>query len=276
MQTFKNFNDLLVIKRYSENTIKTYLGTLKAFQKYIGYENSIEHLEESEIIRYVMDVVKEKKLAYTTHKQLLAALKLYYKELFSREIHFSAVYPRNKPKPLPVILSNTEVKSILEALDNSKHKAMLTLIYALGLRSGELINLKITDIHKQRAQVHIKSAKGEKDRLLPFPASLKPILTIYYKQYRPKEYLFNGQNNIQYSRESLRKVFRLAVKKAGIKKEVTLHSLRHAYATHLMESGINVRVIQELLGHNSIRTTMIYTHVTNTHLNKIPSPFDML
>ena len=186
------------------------------------------------------------------------------------------MYPTRKPQPLPDILSVDEVKAILSVSQNLKHRTMLTLIYALGLRSGELIRLKIADIDGKRQVVHLKGTKGNKDRLLPLSEKLRDVLRIYYQKYRPKEYLFNGQKSATYSPQSLRKVFATACRKANIRKKVTLHSLRHAYATHLLEAGTDVRVIQQLLGHNSIRTTMIYTHVTTHNLMKVPSPLDFL
>ena len=276
MQTFEDFKRLMSIKRYSPNTIKTYMGLLLAFQKYIGLHISIADLTNNELLKHISNVVRHKGLGYTTQKQLISVLKLYFKEMYGAEMNFYSVYPRNKPKPLPVILSKREVKAILEKTTNLKHKAMLTIIYALGLRSGELINLKLEDIHKNREQIHIKNAKGNKDRMLPIPKTLKPLMNRYYKEYKPSIYLFNGQGRPQYNAQSLRKVLKSSCRKAGIHKTITVHSLRHAYATHLMEQGVGVRVIQELLGHNSIKTTMIYTHVTKPHLQKIPSPLDTL
>jgi len=274
--TFLNFQKILEIKRYSSNSIKTYLGLLKSFHKFIGFQLDMEQLENKELLAFIIEVVKEKQLAYTTHKQLCAALKLFYKEMYSREINFLPVYPTRRPQPLPNIISSKEVKAILNSHNNLKHKTMLTVVYALGLRSGEIINIKITDIDGDRNQIHIRSSKGKKDRVLPLPKSLKGILRTYYNEYKPKVYLFCGQKGQQYSPESLRKVFKMAVKKANIKKQITLHSLRHAYATHLMDRGTDVRIIKELLGHSSIKTTLIYTHVTQKTLENVPSPLDFL
>ena len=152
---------------------------------------------------------------------------------------------------------------------------MLTTIYALGLRSGELINLKMAHIDKHSDILTIKAAKGKRDRPLPFPESLKLLLREYYIKYKPNTYLFEGQKN-QYSHASLRAVFINAVKRANIKKDVTLHSLRHAYATHLLESGTDLRLIQVLLGHNNIKTTMVYTHVSKRSMLQVKSPLDFL
>jgi site-specific recombinase XerD len=274
--TFLNFQKLLEIKRYSPNSINTYLGLLKSFHKYIGFQVNMEKLENKELLAHIIEIVKYKQLAYTTHKQLCAALKLFYKEMYRREIDFLPVYPTIRPKPLPKIISTQDVKAILNSHTNLKHKTMLTVIYALGLRSGELINIKISDIDGDRNQIHIRSGKGNKDRVIPFPESLKIMLRAYYVDYKPKIYLFCGQKGKQYSAESLRIVFKNAVKKARVNKTLTLHSLRHAYATHLMDRGTDVRIIKELLGHSSIKTTLIYTHVTQKTLKNVPSPLDFL
>ncbi|WP_299388211.1 tyrosine-type recombinase/integrase [uncultured Lacinutrix sp.] len=274
--TFLNFKKLLEIKRYSANSINTYLGLLKSFHKYIGVEVNMADLENKDLLAFIIEAVKEKQLAYTTHKQLCAALKLFYKEMYGREIDFLPVYPTIRPKPLPKIISTKDVKAILDCHTNLKHKTMLTVIYALGLRSGELISMRINDIDGDRNQIHIRSGKGNKDRVIPLPESLKVILRVYYLEYKPKTYLFCGQKGKQYSQESLRKVFKTALIKSKVNKSITLHGLRHAYATHLMDRGTDVRIIKELLGHSSIKTTLIYTHVTNKTLENVPSPLDFL
>ena len=275
MQTFTPFQRLLAIKRYSPATIKTYVGLLTVFQAFVG-EAPIHTLYTPALLNYVLRIVEANHYTYSSHKQLISAIALFLKEVHRRPVDFSPVYPTRRPQPLPEILSVREVKTLLAASHNLKHRAMLTLVYALGLRSGELIHLKIDDIDGERKVVHLKGAKGNKDRLLPLPDTLRDLLREYYLKYQPQEYLFNGQNHATYSPQSLRKVFNAACQKAGIRKKVTLHSLRHAYATHLLEAGTDVRVIQQLLGHNSIRTTMIYTHVTTPHLMKVPSPLDFL
>ena len=275
MQTFTPFQRLMTIKRYSPATIKTYVGLLNSFQAFVG-ELPLQSLDTPALLNQVLRVVETKQYTYSSHKQLISAIALYLKEIHRRNVDFKPVYPTRRPKPLPEILSAREVKAILAANSNLKHRAMLTLVYALGLRSGELIRLKITDIDGERKLVHLKGAKGNKDRVLPLSDKLRSLLREYYLKFQPQEYLFNGQKHATYSPQSLRKVFGAACQKADIRKKVTLHSLRHAYATHLLEAGTDVRVIQQLLGHTSIRTTMIYTHVTNRNLMKVPSPLDFL
>ena len=192
------------------------------------------------------------------------------------QVDLDTVRPRKPQRVLPEILSLQEVKTLLHKIENVKHKAMLTTIYALGLRSGELINLEIKNVDGDRNMIFIKHAKGRKDRIVPFPESLKPFLRSYYKAYRPQKYLFEGQKGGKYTPTSLRSVFNKAKKRAAITKNVTLHSLRHAYATHLLDNGTDLRRIQELLGHSTIKTTMIYTHVSKRNILETPSPLDFL
>jgi integrase/recombinase XerD len=178
---------------------------------------------------------------------------------------------------LPNVLSKEEVKAILESTKNIKHRAMLSLIYSCGLRCGELIHLKPTDIDSKRNLVIIRNGKGRKDRIVPLSPKILDLLREYYKSNKPKIYLFEGQfEGIMYSDRSLQLVLKQSLQTANIKKPVTLHWLRHSYATHLLESGTDLRYIQELLGHNSSKTTEIYTHVSTKSLQQIKSPFDDL
>jgi integrase/recombinase XerD len=178
---------------------------------------------------------------------------------------------------LPNVLSKEEVKKILDAPANIKHRAMLSLIYACGLRRGELLNLKPADVDSKRKLLIIRQAKGRKDRVAPLSEKIIGLLREYYKTYRPQQWLFEGQDQgEQYSEQSLQSVLKHAVKKVGIKKPVTLHWLRHSYATHLLEKGVDLRYIQELLGHKSSKTTEIYTHVSEKKLINIISPFEDL
>ncbi|MEO9953053.1 tyrosine-type recombinase/integrase [Nonlabens sp.] len=276
MRTFLEFEQLLTIKRYSNNTIQTYIGLLIPFHKKIGVHTDLNDLSDTQILNYFMDTVRNNKYAASSQKQLSSAIRLYFKEMYRREVDFTNLAALPAQRSLPVILSKSEVRAILKALSNKKHVAMLTTIYALGLRSGELLHLKLMDMDGERNQIFIRNAKGNKDRVVPFPNSLKVYLRTYIKVYKPKEYLFEGTTGGVYSPASLRAVFNKAKSGAGIKKPVTLHGLRHAYATHLMDAGTDVRIIKELLGHNDIKTTLIYTHVTQVTLENIPSPLDLL
>ncbi|MFD0797057.1 tyrosine-type recombinase/integrase [Maribacter chungangensis] len=275
MTDFEPFKTLLQIKRYSENTSKAYIGLLLSFDQYIGFEQEIHRLDSKFLLQKIREIIVDKNYAYTTQKQLLSAISLYMKEMHNTRLDLDTLRPRKPQRVLPEILSLQEVKRMLTATQNLKHRAMLTTVYALGLRSGELIALKVVHLDGDRNSIFVQHGKGKRDRILPFPETLKNLLREYYKEYKPKMYLFEGRDG-QYTPESLRAVFKLAIKRAGVKKKVTLHSLRHAYATHLLEAGTDLRIIQELLGHNTIKTTMLYTHVSNKNVLNVKSPLDFL
>lgn len=208
---------------------------------------------------------------------MVNAIKLFYRTQFEKLLQPDLVHrPRRKHK-LPNVLSKEEVKLILQAHGNIKLKTMLSLIYSCGLRRSELLNLKPNDIDSKRGLVLIKQAKGKKDRIAPLSAKVLELLREYYTAYKPKEWLFEGQSGKgQYDETSLASVLKQALQKSKITKPVTLHWLRHSYATHLLEAGTDLRYIQEILGHRSSRTTEIYTHVSNKSILKIESPFDNL
>ena len=202
---------------------------------------------------------------------------MYFKTCRDTKIEIDKIHRPKRAKALPNVLSKEEVKKILDAHSNLKHKAMLSMIYSCGLRRSELLNLKFSDIDSKRNIVIIRQSKGKKDRITPLSAKILDLLRSYYKEYSPKTYLFEGQEkNTQYSARSLEEVLKKSVRLASINKPVTLHWLRHSYATHLLESGTDLRYIQELLGHNSSKTTEIYTHVSTKNIQQIKSPFDDL
>lgn len=179
-----------------------------------------------------------------------------------------------KQYKLPEVLSIKEVKDILASIGNLKHKTLLNLVYACGLRIGETINIQITDLNLERGFAHIKSGKGRKDRYVPIPKQMPVLLARYIQAYKPSAYLFEDRYGARYSAVSARQLFKRVLKDVGIAKRVTLHTLRHSHATHLLENGTDLHYIQELLGHNSPKTTMIYTHVCSASLDRIKNPFD--
>jgi len=188
-----------------------------------------------------------------------------------------AIHRPKKERKLPSVISKEEIKAILEAPRNTKHKVMLSLIYACGLRRSELIHLKPLDVDSKRKLLIVRQSKGNKDRVVPLSEKIIEMLREYYKVYRPKEWLFEGRfEGDQYSTTSLQKILKQALRYANINKPVTLHWLRHSYATHLLENGTDVRFIQEIFGHKSSKTTEIYTHVSTKSLQNIKSPYDDL
>ncbi|WP_420320339.1 tyrosine-type recombinase/integrase [Flagellimonas sp.] len=273
-QELEKFRRWLQEKRLSHNTINTYIEVTRFFVRYSilkGAKDYTKRLIES--FNYDFIVKEGKSISY--QNQCINGIKKYlaYKNMDVGKLNLTR--PR-KEKKLPVVLSKDEVKAIMEVTHNLKHKCLLCLIYSGGLRVGEAINLKINDIDSYRMLIHIKGAKGKKDRYTLLSTSFLCLLRKYYKEFRPKVYLFEGQGNDQYSSSSAQSVLRRSVRIAGVKKKVTLHTLRHSFATHLLENGTDIRYIQELLGHNSPKTTMIYTHVTENSLKNINNPFDDL
>lgn len=263
-------------KRYSNNTIKTYIEALKRFIYFIE-PKPIELITNDDFIIFVNDYIIKNFYSFSYQNQVINAIKLFFKEIVKSEVDVNNIKRPRREHKLPNVLSKEEVKAIIDAPKNLKHRTMLSLIYACGLRRSELLNLKITDIESKRNLLLVKNSKGNKDRIVPISDKIIIMLREYYKAYRPKIWLFEGQNiGERYSEESLAKVLKQACKKAKITKPVTLHWLRHSYATHLLESGTDLRYIQELLGHKSSRTTEIYTHVTEKSIQKIKSPFDDL
>ena len=205
------------------------------------------------------------------------AIKLFFQTIRDTKMIVDKIHRPKRSKVLPNVLSKEEIKLILNAHSNIKHKMMLSLIYSCGLRRSELINLKPQDIDSKRNIVLLKNGKGKKDRITPLSPIILEMLRNYYNGYKPKTWLFEGQIvGEQYSEQSLQSVLKQALQKAGITKPVTLHWLRHSYATHLLESGTDLRYIQELLGHSSSKTTEIYTHVSTKSIQQIKSPFDDL
>jgi integrase/recombinase XerD len=271
-----HFKNYLKSQRYSPNTIKTYTDALGVFFQFHS-NKAAEQLEIADIIDFNTGYILRKNLSASYQNQVINAIKLFYRNRFNRVMDLNNIQRPRREKRLPNVLSKQEIKAILEAPTNLKHRAMLSLIYACGLRRSELLNLSLSDVHSDRNLLFIRQSKGKKDRVVPISNKIIEMLREYYKAYKPKTWLFEGQiPNTKYSEMSLAKVLKQALKKAGNQKPVSLHWLRHSYATHLLESGTDLRYIQELLGHASSRTTEIYTHVSTKNLQQIRSPFDDL
>jgi integrase/recombinase XerD len=268
-QQIELFKQYLRSKRYSENTVKTYSDALKSFLTFFKHKNFAE-LENQDVIIYNNEFILKNHLSSSYQNQIVNVIKLYFSSVQDRKIEIEKIHRPKSEKKLPNVLSKEEVKLILEVHSNLKHKTMLSLIYSCGLRCGELLALKPIHIDSTRNIVLIKNAKGKKDRIVPLSPKILQMLRDYYKIYKPTNYLFEGQTaGTPYDERSLQQVVKQAIKKVGITKPVTLHWLRHSYATHLLESGTDLRYIQELLGHNSSKTTKIYTHVSTKSIQQI-------
>lgn len=267
--------EILILRRYSLNTIKTYKY---CFRDFIHYYNALspKTISTNQIKAFMLYLVNVKGIAGSTQNQYINAIKFYYEQVLQREPQ-NYYWERPKlRKKLPHVLTEEEIKLLLLSVQNIKHRCILLTIYSAGLRISELVNLKISDIMTSQTCIHIKDAKGKKDRYTLLSNQLLLLLREYYKEYQPDYWLFEGATNGQYSKTSIQKIFKRALKASGILKPATVHTLRHSFATHLLERGVNLRYIQTLLGHSSSKTTEIYTHISNKDLSKISSPLDFL
>jgi integrase/recombinase XerD len=263
-------------KRYSPQTIESYTGVLKSFFHF-HHTRPVSAINADDVTEYNNKYILKNHYSSSYQNQLVNALKLYYQVAEHTAMEIELLHRPRKERKLPNVLSMDEVRSLLSAPGNIKHRAMLSLIYSCGLRRGELLALKIADVDSARHLLHIHEGKGKKDRAIPLSGKILHLLREYYKSCHPVQWLFEGAKKGEpYSEKSLESVLKQAVQRAGIKKPVSLHWLRHSYATHLLESGTDLRYIQVLLGHNSSKTTEIYTHVSTLHLQQIRSPFDSL
>jgi len=267
------FIESMQLKRYSKNTIRIYVSM---FEEFINYYNSkeINNITEKDILIFLRYLVIERGVSSSYQNQSVNAIKYYYEKVLGTQRKFYFVDRPKKEKTLPIVLSKEEVSVLIKSIDNLKHKCIIMLAYSGGLRLSEILNLRINDIEKDRGVIRINAAKGKKDRITLLSKNFLVILQEYFEIYQPNEYMFEGQKGGVYSAASVQKVMRRAVKKAGIEKNATIHSLRHSFATHLLEQGTDLRYIQQLLGHESIKTTEIYTHITNKGLDKIDNPLD--
>jgi len=255
---------------FADTTKKNYLSYFLSFLKYFNFKHP-SLIKDDELKQYNKHLSK-----YTENHQnnSLNAIKFYYKYISKRELDKNFFITAKRKNDLPEVFSIEEVESILDNINNIKHKTLISLIYSAGLRRSEAQNLQINDIDSKRNLMRIRQAKGKKDRYVPLSKNLLNLLRDYYKQYKPKTYLFEGENGGQYSTTSMSRILKKAAEKAGIRKRVHLHMLRHSFATHLLEQGADLRIIQEILGHNSIKTTTKYTHIADNHLKNLKNPFD--
>lgn len=273
LHRLERFEKWLATKRYSPSTIGTYVSMVIFFCKYLVIKN-IGEVDPTVVSRFNYDFIVKPGKSISYQNQAINAIKqfLLYCDI---EIEIKDLKRPKKEKKLPVILSLEEARRIIECAGSLKHKALLGLIYSGGFRIGEALNLKMSDIDSDRMLIHIRNAKGKKDRYTLLSKKVLAILREYYAVYTPKEYLFEGATGLQYSQRAAQAMLKVIAKRAGVEKRITLHSLRHSFATHLLENGTDLRYIQDLLGHNSPKTTMIYTHVSQAHVQNIINPFDI-
>jgi site-specific recombinase XerD len=267
--------DTLLALNYSSSTLRTYCGAFIQFLRYFDFRNP-EDVSREEIIRFLGSLM-ERGLSATSGHSMVNGVQFYYQQVLGKR-DFTFVLPRpKKEKKLPVVLTMEECLLIFKVVDNPKHKLLLLIGYGAGLRVSEIVSLKWSDILFEEHKIHVKNAKGKKDRMVMLPYSIVSSLQLYRELYKGKLYVFEGQfAGEPYSTGSVQQVMRTALKLSGLEKKATVHTLRHSFATHLLENGTDIRYIQQFLGHSSIKTTTVYTHLTKTAVDKIQSPLDRM
>lgn len=265
--------DILDQKRYAKNTIKIYTSY---FEDYIQYFNSrdLKDISNEEINAYLLELIRARNISPSQQNQRINAIKFYYEKVLGKEKIFIKIERPKNRQFLPNVLSANEIKLMIDKTNNNKHKCIISLLYSAGMRRNELINLKATDILSDQMQIKIRNSKGNKDRYVGLSRHLLKLLRDYFREYRPKQWLIEGQKGGKYSAESILKVVKTSAKRAGIARNVNAHMLRHSFATHHLESGTDLRYIQEFLGHSSSKTTEVYTHVAKTDYSKFKNPLD--
>lgn len=262
----------LLLKNYANNSIDNYVSQLSCFLNHFDKQFSEPKKVNEQSIK---DWLLEAK-TINSRKHRLSAIKLFYIYTIKQPLKFKYIeYPRSEKK-LPIVLSQAEVQKMFSACENLKHKVILALLYSCGLRVSELIDLKWACIDRSRMVVNILKAKGQKDRQVMLSESLIPLLEKYYREYKSKEYVLNGQTELQYSSRSVLQVVKQLAQKAGINKRVYTHLMRHNCFTHMVEAGTDINLIQKLAGHSSVKTTHIYTHISHNHISKIESPLNKI
>lgn len=273
-ETMITLKNELKIRNYSVKTQKAYFGHVRRLLHF--HKKYIDNIDKYDMKLYILRLIDENKSAAYIDQAVSAFKFLYIDVKNNADMDFDINRPKREQK-LPCVLNANEVFNIIESVDNLKHRAIIMLIYSAGLRVSEAANLRIGDIDSKRNLIHIKGAKGKKDRYTLLSNTVLELLRQYFKIYRPECWLFEGQNGDGHiTVRSIQKIFEKAAFKAGVKKKASVHTLRHSFATHLLENGTDLRYIQELLGHASPTTTEIYTHVSEKDFAKIQSPLDRL
>jgi site-specific recombinase XerD len=265
----------LYIRNYSPRTIASYISSLNNFAEWLIQEK-VNQVTDKEVEKYLYHLKKNRNRSISGMKQTVASLKILFTDILKKEIPDSLNIRFRKEEKIPVVLSEKEVAAIIKAVNNLKHKVILMTIYSAGLRLSECLALTVADMDFDRYQIRIRQGKGKKDRQTVLSRTLLSEMKDYLIKFCPKIFLFEGQKGGRYSASSVQAIMKRAVKKSGIKKHATVHTLRHSFATHLLENGTDIRFIQELLGHKRLETTQIYTHISKIAFDRIKSPLDRL
>ena len=271
----QRFIETLRLKAYSENTIKTYAVEFSQWL-YVLESTNVQNTSDDDLRSYLLWCITELKLSENQIHSRLNALKFFYEKVLNRENFFFDIPRPKKKSNLPKVFSTHEIKLLFKVTTNLKHLMILKLGYGLGLRVSEIATIKISNIDSKRMLVHIENSKGKKDRYVPLPHSILNELRAYYVEFKPHQFLFENKNKQPLSIRSIQAIFNNAKTKANITKAVGIHGLRHSYATHLLEYGTDMSIIQKLLGHKNVKTTEVYAKVSNTFISKVKSPLDEL
>lgn len=275
LPAFEQYQHELLLRGFSPNTFRTY--TIQFAQLlYLIKSFPVQNLSPEKLRSYFLYCIQVQKIAENHLSSRINAVKFYFEKILKQEKFFFDIPRPKKPSLLPKVISTADILKLFSVVENPKHQLLLKLCYGMGLRVSEVVKLKISHIDSKRMQVLIHAAKGKKDRYVPLPEIVLDDLRKYYKAYQPKDFLFEGQYGGEYSIRSVQAVFKLAMEKAKINKSVGIHSIRHSYATHLLEYGTDMTHIQKLLGHNDIKTTQLYAHVSNRSVANVKSPLDRL
>jgi len=265
----------LYTRNYSPRTIASYISSLNNFAEWLIQEK-VNQVTDKEVEKYLYHLKKNRNRSISGMKQTVASLKILFTDILKKEIPDSLNIRFRKEEKIPVVLSEEEVAAVIKAVNNLKHKVILMTIYSAGLRLSECLALTVADMDFDRNQIRIRQGKGKKDRQTVLSRTLLSEMKDYLIKFCPKIFLFEGQKGGRYSASSVQAIMKRAVKKSGIKKHATVHTLRHSFATHLLENGTDIRFIQELLGHKRLETTQIYTHISKIAFDRIKSPLDRL
>ncbi|GAA4334227.1 tyrosine-type recombinase/integrase [Flaviaesturariibacter amylovorans] len=275
LEAFNRFRNLLQLRGYSPSTQRTYCSEFHYLLRILG-ATPVAGMTRELVHSYLLLLLQEKQYSEAHLHTAINTLKFFFEQVEGREREFYDLPRPKKPMTLPAVLAKSEVQSIIQGVKNLNHRTLLMTAYSAGLRVSELVNLKIVDIDSKRMMIHIHHGKGKKDRMVALSDKLLEVLRQYFREYRPKVYLFEGENGGPYSARSAQEVLKAAKQAAGITKKGSIHLFRHSFATHLLESGTDIRYIQDLLGHYDLKTTVRYTHVAKKGPNMVRSPLDDL
>lgn len=268
----EQFRKDLMVRNYSESSVENYVSQIKSFLTYFDKKfTEPSKINENAIKDYLLSSE-----CVNSQRHRHSAIKLFYKSTCHCPMKFRYIQYAKKEKKLPIVLSVDEIQSMFNACENLKHKVILGLLYSCGLRVSELINLKWSHIDRSRMIVNVIQAKGKKDRQVALPNTLIPLLEKYYWKYKPKEYVLNGQTELKYSERSVGQVVKQLAEKSGIKKRVYTHLIRHCTFTHMVEMGSDINIIQKIAGHSSVKTTMVYCHISDNLISKVNSPINQI